>query len=460
MKTLLLIQSLVTTLVISTSSAATPEKITAPDGAALDRFGSAVAANAQFTVVGAPRDDDHGSASGGVYVFDSATQTFLAKITPTDGAAGDEFGAALAISGDLLLVGARFDDDLGTNSGSAYLYSLPDGILLQKITASDGVTGDQFGKAVALSGSRLAITAWLADPLGDASGATYLYDQTGTEFAKILANDGEEFDQFGAAVALDSTHLIVGAPFEDQAGADSGAAYIYDAATGTILQKFQGNAAGDIFGTSVSLHAGRALIGAPLSDLAGTNTGSVSLFDIVEGELIFTLQSPTPTAEDRFGSSVSHSQSLIAIGAEFSDSTANETGSALLFHATTGDHLRTLTAPDAAASDFFGGSIILLEDTLIATAVQDDDNGSSSGSVYLTPLQYGVENLALQIQSGQIHLTWDTLSSGDDTTTYDLLTSPDLQTWTLAETGLTDPSITVPLDPESPKLFFKVTTSL
>jgi len=95
-------------------------KLTASDAAAGDNFGASVAISGSTAIVGARYDDDSGSA----YLFDVATGGQLFKLTASDAAAGDVFGVSVAISGATALVGARWDDDAGTDSGSAYLFCL------------------------------------------------------------------------------------------------------------------------------------------------------------------------------------------------------------------------------------------------------------------------------------------------------------------------------------------------
>ncbi len=75
-----------------------------------------------IVIVGAYRHDDKGSASGSAYLFDTTTGLKIAKLLPDDGAAGDWFGWSVAISGATAIVGARYDDDNGAQSGSAYLF--------------------------------------------------------------------------------------------------------------------------------------------------------------------------------------------------------------------------------------------------------------------------------------------------------------------------------------------------
>ena len=100
-------------------------KLTAADGAASDYFGRSVSISGDYAVVGALRDDDNGNASGSAYVFKrtGTTWTQESKLLASDGTADDLFGSSVSISGDYAVVGAFRDDDNGSSSGSAYVYS-------------------------------------------------------------------------------------------------------------------------------------------------------------------------------------------------------------------------------------------------------------------------------------------------------------------------------------------------
>jgi len=104
------------------------QKLVANDGAAYDYFGASVALDGDTLVVGAYWDDDKGSDSGSVYVFvrSGTTWTQQQKLVANDGAASDRFGYSVAFDGDTLSVGAYWDDDKGSNSGSVYVFALPD----------------------------------------------------------------------------------------------------------------------------------------------------------------------------------------------------------------------------------------------------------------------------------------------------------------------------------------------
>jgi hypothetical protein len=99
--------------------------ILASDGAGGDNFGRSVSLSGGLALVGAYYDDDNGSNSGSAYVYDVSTPSSpveVAKLTASDGAGGDYFGWSVSLSGGLALVGAPYDDDNGSYSGSAYLF--------------------------------------------------------------------------------------------------------------------------------------------------------------------------------------------------------------------------------------------------------------------------------------------------------------------------------------------------
>ena len=97
-------------------------KFLADDGATNDRFGYSVGISGATAIVGAGLDDDNGINSGSAYLFDTTTGRQLFKLLADDGAAGDVFGFSVALSGATAIVGARYDDDNGDLSGSAYLF--------------------------------------------------------------------------------------------------------------------------------------------------------------------------------------------------------------------------------------------------------------------------------------------------------------------------------------------------
>ena len=157
-------------------------KLLAADGVALDYFSeSSVAVSGDTAVIGAWGNDDNDSSSGSAYVFvrsADGTWTQQAKLLPDDGAAFDYFGTSVAVSEDTAVIGASNDYDRGSSSGSAYVFvRSAEGTWTQqaKLLAEDGATSDRFGTSVAVSGDTAVIGARYDDDNGSNSGSAYVF---------------------------------------------------------------------------------------------------------------------------------------------------------------------------------------------------------------------------------------------------------------------------------------------
>ena len=262
-------------------------KLLADDGAANDLFGISVGISRETAIVGASGDDDNGDKSGSAYLFDTTTVQQIAKLVANDGAELDLFGDSVAISGETAIVGAPFDDDNGTDSGSAYLFDTTTGQQLFKLLPDDGAASDRFGWSVAISGATAIVGAFGDNDNGDDSGSAYLFDTTtGEQIAKLLPDDGAASDRFGWSVAISPPRratAIVGAVFDDDNGNFSGSAYLFDTTTGRQIAKLLPNdgAADDAFGHSVAISGATAIVGAAFDDDNGDNSGTAYLFDAV-----------------------------------------------------------------------------------------------------------------------------------------------------------------------------------
>jgi hypothetical protein len=276
-------------------------KLLASDGATTDRFGSSSSLSGSIGLIGAINDDDRGSNSGSAYIFrnlDTATGTLneSLKLTASDGAANDNFGNSVSLSGGIGLVGAWCDDDGGSNAGSAYVFRNLDtatGSVTQnaKLTASDGAADDYFGFAVSLDGSRGLVGAYADDDKGSASGSVYVFRNLDTasgsvtQSAKLTASDGAANDNFGYSVSLSGSTGLVGALYDNPKGNASGSAYLFlnlDTASGSVTENVKlvasGGASADLFGVSVSFDGDNFIIGAQGDDVSRGKayTGSVS----------------------------------------------------------------------------------------------------------------------------------------------------------------------------------------
>jgi len=371
------------------------DKLTASDGAAFDGFGYSVSVSGDLAIVGANLDDDKGTDSGSAYIFspddvNCSDWDQTAKLTASDGDVNDGFGSSVSISGDYAIVGAYGDD---TEKGSAYIFMWngTGWVQQQKLTASDGAARDNFGKSVSISGDYAIVGAYGDD--GE-KGSAYIFLRSGTSWvqqAKLTASDGNAFDRFGNSVSISGDYAIVGANQDDVNGTDSGSAYIFkrDSTTWSQQAKLTASdgAASDWFGWSVSISGDYAIVGAFWDDDKGTDSGSAYIFkrDGTTWSQQDKLTASDGAVGDRFGWSVSISGDYAIVGAYLDDDKGSSSGSAYILKrdGTSWSEEAKLTASDGAGSDYFGYSVSIGNGYIIAGAYFDDDKGTNSGSAYM-----------------------------------------------------------------------------
>lgn len=319
--------------------------LTASDAAAYDYFGHSVAISGDTIVVGADYDDDRGPTSGSAYVFtrSGSTWTQQAKLTASDGAMYDYFGRSVAISGDTIVVGADYDDNpAGINAGSAYVFTRSGSVWTQqsKLIPFDADAYDYFGRSVAVHGGTVAVGADYDDDNGTESGSVYVFTGAGpswTQEAKITAPDGLAYDYFGRSVSLYLGTLLVGAYGDDDGGANAGSAYVYTGGGSSWSLEAQLRASdrtvNDYFGFATALTTDTALIGAYSDDDRGADSGSAYLFTrsgSVWSE-VAKLTASDAAPYDYFGYSVALHGERAIMGAYADDDRGTNSGSAYLF---------------------------------------------------------------------------------------------------------------------------------
>jgi hypothetical protein len=410
----------------------------ASDRAASDFFGDAVAISGDYAIVGASLEDEDATGAntadraGSAYIFKrtGTTWTQEAKIVAPDRDLMDQFGSAVAISGDYAIIGsASPKDPFGVNrlagAGAAYVFKRTGTTWTQeaKIVASDRAVEDYFGNSVAINGDYAIVGAASEDD--DATGANkftsagsaYIFKRTGTAWtqeAKIVASDRATFDQFGRSVAISGDYVVVGAWLESENAAgtntlnQAGSAYIFKR-TGTTWTQEAKIAASDRaviaqFGNSVAISGDYTIIGASgeAKDAAGANTlsqaGAAYIFKRTgttwaqEAKIV----APDRAVDDVFGLSVAISGDnvLVAAFAEDEDATGTNTksnaGAAYIFRrtGTTWAQATKIVASDRAVEDRFGSSVAISGEYAIVGASFEDEDATGAntlreaGSVY------------------------------------------------------------------------------
>ena len=223
------------------------QKLTANDGGLFDNFGAAVALDGETLVVAANGATVGGNpAQGAVYVFteSNGNWTQMQKLTADDGTAYDNFGLSLALQGSTILVGSPHAS-VGDNQvqGAVYVFTQSNGnwTQTQKLTASDGAANDSFGQSVAISDSTALVGAYNASVNGHSGqGAAYIFTTSNGSWSgteKLTASDGAANANFGNAVALDSTRALIGADVSTVGNNTSqGKAYLFEGLNGNWSQ--------------------------------------------------------------------------------------------------------------------------------------------------------------------------------------------------------------------------------
>lgn len=213
-----------------------------------DAFGSSICLRGYTLLIGAEGEEGKFLNTGAAYVYQYQGSQLgwvkTQKLQASDGSIEDGFGRSVRLSPllDWLIVGAYLEDARGADAGAAYIFKNQGGSWVEfaKLTGSDSVAGDNFGKWVGIEGNRAIVGAWKHAASGFEAGAAYFYEfnpRTNWVETKILASDGDPRDLFGKNVAMHTLNFIVGAVRDDDMAPNCGAAYIFEPAPSNKLRK-------------------------------------------------------------------------------------------------------------------------------------------------------------------------------------------------------------------------------
>ncbi len=408
-----------------------------PGPAVNDQFGRSVAISGTRLVVGAYLDDTQAINAGSSYVYDlnsGMSELPVATLNKPSHAASDYFGRSVAISGNRVVVGAEGDDTGATGAGSAYVYDLESAtptIPLVTFNNPDPEALDNFGEAVAISGTRVVVGAYRDNRGATDAGSAYVYDldsSAPTVPVATLSNPSPVINgYFGRSVAISGTRVVVGAY---RGATDAGSAYVYDLDSSTsmvpiITLNCPNQVLGDEFGGSVAISGALVAVGANLDDTGAINAGSVYIYDLnsaTPGVPIFTLNNPSASTNDRFGISVAISGTRLVVGAHGEDTGAINSGSAYVYELNSGTPtvpVATINHPSPAEGDSFGVSVALDEAAIAVGVPLNDRVGFNKGCVYV----FGFAEMVVSGNGTDIFNGDDTPDEKDDTYFGKLVTS-------------------------------------
>ncbi len=417
--------------------------------AADSELGHSVAVSGDWMVVGGQSEDGQNPDGGTAVVYrrTGSTWTLFQAIDADDEDTLDRYGYDVAIDGTTIVVGSRMDDDMGLNSGSAYVweYDATQDLWFNTAKLLDTVTGsakDQFGHSVAIQGDTIVVGARLEDAPGTNSGAAIIFERVAGGWARsaaLVPADSKGGDQFGFDVAIDGDLIAVGARKDDSAGIDTGSVYIFERSGGTWTEMAEIVAANsrrnNWFGFAVDVSGDTVAVGMPIRP-SRFRAGEVQVFDRNAGgannwgETARLLDPGVDPETDQFGYAVALDGDRLAIGSERDDTVASNAGNTYLHARNQGGAdnwglVEALPAADGEPGDNYGHSLALDGDTLAIGAPLDDDSGIRSGAVYVEDLRRELAEVVVTVNAPQFaadagpgnvpQLTEDQLRSATET---------------------------------------------
>ncbi|MCD4750143.1 MAG: PQQ-binding-like beta-propeller repeat protein [Thermoanaerobaculales bacterium] len=381
------------------------DAVDSPDAGVDLFFGGSVAISCGTVVAGAAGDDDGATDSGAAHVLEHAGDQWevRVRVQSDDIENYDVFGAAVAMSGDTMVVGRPLDDDLGTDSGSAYIFTRNEGgsdqwQQIAKLLPSDPGQYAFFGYALDIDGDTVVVSSYSNNNgMGDA----YVFErnQGGTdnwgEVQRIEASDGYALEQFGKSVSMSGDTIIIGAPRVHDIYTGEGAAYVFERNLGgadnwgeRIKISNPEPYLYDYFGNAVDLDEDTAIVGKSADGL--DNRGSAYIFARnrdgadawgLVAKLSNTASSP---ADDRCGISVAIEGDTAVSGC----TGTSPDGAVHVFERNSGGidswgRVALLTALDSQSDQWFGNAVEIACGTLVVGDYGDSHAGDQSGSAYV-----------------------------------------------------------------------------
>ncbi|MEM9303964.1 MAG: hypothetical protein AAGE01_17750, partial [Pseudomonadota bacterium] len=311
-----------------------------PTGFFAANFGSAVAIEGDLMVVGAPvLDPADLQAKGGMpqlkaALFERLDGQWNLKqvIDPGTDQADDQFGFAIDLTGDTVLIGAPSDADGeadGEGSGAVYVYAI-DGannvVLREKLKPPVPMPGGGFGAAIAASDNRVAVASPATALGGAVAGSATLYERVAANLNPTGTVNGVAGDGFGTAIDLVGATMVVGAPSAPGTSTGEGAVHVFEVAPSGLEQRGVLTAASPVegggFGSAVATDGTFVTVGAPgdAGEVAGTS-GAIYRFSGLNP--LFRIPAPAPISDqpafEGFGAAIDLAGRDLAIGAPGTD---------------------------------------------------------------------------------------------------------------------------------------------
>lgn len=386
---ILLVSCVFASPVASASSASPtvkPITLTSPNAQTEGWFGVSVAAIGNLVVVGAFTENSSGYQwAGNAYTFNAKSGALVNTLASPNAQSYGYFGFSVAISTNLIAVGARGETSDGYYSaGNAYVFNAKTGALISMLTSPNPQFNGSFGSSVAVGGDVVAVGAPYESANGySQAGNAYTFNATtGALIGTLTSPNAQSYGHFGNSVAMSGSTIVVGA-FEEKGGGarSAGHAYIFNATTGALTNTLTSPNAqrNGQFGASVTVVGSLVAVGAPqeASHKHHSLAGNAYTFNSTTGALISTLSSPNKFLHGYFGYSVAVSGNKVVVGAPFQFYGHIDPGYAYVFNAKTGALVSTLSSPknNRTGYGFFGWSAAASGNVIVIGAPDETANG-------------------------------------------------------------------------------------
>lgn len=348
-----------------------------------DLFGTSVAIDGNVILIGAPGDKSSGATVGQAHLFDAKSGGLLRTFSDPTRTNVDVFGTSVALDGGYVLIGAPGDDTKGSDVGQAHLFDAATGSLLQTFNDPTVTIEDRFGWSVAIDGNHVLISDYSDDTDGTEVGQVHLFDVLSGNLLQTFSDPTiTREDLFGFSVAMDGDYVLVGAPFDSTSGTRVGQAHLFDVASGNLLYTYNDPTptGQDRFGNSVAIDGDRVLVGAPRDDSNGRDVGQAHLFDVLTGSLLQNFDDPAEITGGQLGFAVAIDGNRVVVGAPYNPTYLPAGGHAHVFDANTGRVIQTLSNPD---TDNFGSSVAINSQYVLIGVRGDDTYGFNVGQTHL-----------------------------------------------------------------------------
>ncbi|MDH3360796.1 MAG: FG-GAP repeat protein [Nitrosopumilus sp.] len=302
--------------------------------------------------------------SGAVYIFDVDSGEQLLEIYPPDKVSKMKFGASVDVTDNLdIIVGAPKASESGQSGGIVYLFT-SSGELLLTISDPYGEQGSEFGSVVAAFGDDILVANPVAFTGKQQTGHVYLFDGKTGELIRTFEDNNnnnnndssKSFARFGNSISVNQNYVLIGAPKDNSSDSQAGSVFLFDGDSGELVHKITNPDPVPFgeFGSSVKLVDDYIFVGAPknlgsfdvipkenpeiisqpdVNVNVNPNSGIVFVFEIKSGNLLVTLENPTPNNDEHFGMTLTSFGNNIVVGTPFDTSGITKTGSVSVFYA-------------------------------------------------------------------------------------------------------------------------------